>query len=539
MALSSSDYKKQDICFLLAMAGIFLLHLYKSRIGLGSSDEQFYTTLGYRLFQGDALFYDDWHIAQMISVFIAPFVTAFIKLTGSTAGILLYMRIVYALFSTLCGVAFYLHFRSKGWGAVIGSCTFMLFTPYSIMALSYNTMSTGFLLLAMAVYPWKEYSGIQLFLSGILYAWSVINTPYLALIFVFLTIVTLAKKDKFSHRRWLSMFAGIACAAIMFFCIVFSRESLGQMLEGLPHLIDPSHSDSIPLLFAKNGARLILLFKAFMAAFLLEFVLSLRWRKDKEKSGKLLDISIIINLCAALYVCLLVRYKDNLGGYSVLLIPLTLCGLIALKDFSSESKAWFILSVFHAWMISISSNVGPSAFSGPLITACAVFMMETFPSASRLSKTALTGFLTMLLFFRITSVYLPSFSYDVKVEDGPLAGLYTSETEAENYYKTLDDLNYINSLEGKNAMLVTWNSWEYLALNKKIATNSTYIYFWERDEYINAQKEYESMHPDKFPMYVYLDQTASPYSISEEDEWIKGFTKLCQLKNGALFLREN
>ena len=47
------------IAFLLVLALMFCLQLWKARRGMGSSDEHFYISLGWRLEQGDGLFTDD------------------------------------------------------------------------------------------------------------------------------------------------------------------------------------------------------------------------------------------------------------------------------------------------------------------------------------------------------------------------------------------------------------------------------------------------------------------------------------------------
>lgn len=74
MDLKHLKFKKEDIVFLASLICIFFIQMYKARLGTGSNDEHFYISLGYRFYQGDALFYDDWHIAQMIGFFITPVV---------------------------------------------------------------------------------------------------------------------------------------------------------------------------------------------------------------------------------------------------------------------------------------------------------------------------------------------------------------------------------------------------------------------------------------------------------------------------------
>ncbi len=133
----------------------------------------------------------------------------------------------------------------------------------------------------------------------------------------------------------------------------------------------------------------------------------------------------------------------------------------------------------------------------------------------------------------MTSIYLGSNEYSVKIAEGPLKGLYDSSEIVENYNKTLNDIHYIDTLDGDYINCITFNTWEYLASNKQCGTNSTYIYFWYKDQYENAYDLYVSIHQEKKP-WVYLDYQ-TPFDIDENDDWMKQFTKVKELENGILY----
>ena len=133
----------------------------------------------------------------------------------------------------------------------------------------------------------------------------------------------------------------------------------------------------------------------------------------------------------------------------------------------------------------------------------------------------------------MTSIYIGSNDYSVKITEGPLKGLYDSSEIVENYNKTLNDIHYIDTLDGDYINCITFNTWEYLASEKQCGTNSTYIYFWYKDQYENAYDLYASIHQEKKP-WVYLDYQ-TPFDIDENDDWMKQFTKVKELENGILF----
>ncbi len=543
MGSNLSNSKKNDLIFAVTAAVIFAVQIWKAQRGFGSPDEHFYTTLGYRLHQGDALFFDDWHIAQMISVFLYPPVSCFIRITGGTDGIVLYMRIMYALFTCLTGTAIYVRFRKYGMHAAAAAAVYMLFTPFSIMALSYNTMSVGFLILAVMLWPEDESRTLQMIVSGVLYAWSVLNTPYLTAVYIAATVLMLRRKDIFSLKGWLCLTGGCAAAAVLFLGFVFSRAAPAQVLSGLPHLIDPSHSDSVFLLIAKNGARLIKVFTVFAVLFAAEAVLAFRCRKSSPDLQKKVLISAEAATAASMiFVCFIMPYRPDTGGLSVITIPFVFCGLFFILWYETDKRitACYILSAVHACMIAVSSNVGPASFSCPLIFACAavILALRNDPGRGRKYHVSAAVFAALLVFVKVFRGYDAPENYRFRAAEGPLAGLCDTQEHGSAYMKSLHDMRTINSSDGDRAMLVSWNSWMYLALDKRIATNSTYIYFWQEEEYLDAQREYVLQHPDRLPMYVYLDASDAPYGMTPDDPWFASMTKLQTLENGILYLRE-
>ena len=542
MKRTNRKWTRTDLCFLLIAVSVLVLHIAKAPVGMGESDEHFYITLGYRLYQGDAMFFDDWHIAQMIGIFIWPLVSLFIALTGSTSGIVLGFRYFYIAFNLLLGCAFYLRFRHRGAGAVFGACAIFLFAPYNTFALSYNSMGPGFLLLAALLYPLETESKPRLFFSGLLYAWAVLNTPYLAFIYVVLTIVTLVRPQFFSRRRWLWTFAGILTAAIIFIAVVLSRASLGQIVSCLKYLIDPSHSMGILRQFVLSMGRLALAFNVFWIPMAGALIAAFAMRKKPaEAQTRFLGIASLIAVLSCIYISFVRPYQAEMGGYMLILIPAALLGaeLLVLRDMDRELKLCFILSLIDSLAISLSSNVGPRAFSGPLITACAVTLICLWESdvLAPVKDGGIFAVLALLLWFNASFVYLGEGDYSRRIDSGPLAGLCDSSESIADYSRSLDDIEYINALdEYPYANLITAESWQYLALTKRMASNSTYAYFWEQDQYTDAMDQYRTVHPERYPAYYYLDRRGNRYGMTETDPWLSQFELLEPLQSGSLYL---
>lgn len=522
--------KKKDNLFGFVFILILILQIWKAHIGTGYRDEHFYISLGYRFYQGDALFYDDWHIAQMIGFFITPLYALYRNIFGSNEGIVLGFRYYYIVFTMIVGLCIYIKFRNKyNLYAVFASSVYMLYTPLSIMALSYNTMSVGFLLLALLCYKKEDY--VRLFETGFLYACAVINTPYLAL--CYLAIIYFFVKKKLNLKEFLSITLGIFSVATIFFVFVFSRESFSTFLSSLKYLIDPSHSTNIFLLFAKNGAKLIIAFGPVFA--LLLFELFYYFKKRKEDNNKVLNLSFTITLVAIIYISIIHPYQKSLGGHALVLFPIALLGMMILwdKDDCQYEKLVFITSLLHAFLISISSNVGPRSYCSPLITAniIVVLLFKDIDCKTYIKNLNKYCLITILVYYKITNVFGGTDEYNVKIEKGPLKGLYDRQKDIDEYYQTLDDIEYINSLEGEYINCTTYNTWEYLASDKKCGANSTYIYFWYKDQYENAFNLYHSIHRDK-DAWIYIDDVSE---LNTETEWLSQFSKVQDLENGTLY----
>lgn len=542
MELSSSNYKRQDIVFGLCLIGILVLDVWKAQQGMGSSDEHFYTTLGYRLYQGDALFFDDWHIAQMIGVFLVLPVKAFIGITGRTDGIILFMRYCFVAFHIFVAGMMYWRFRSYGYRSILAAVVYLLFVPFNIMALSYNTMSVGFIILSLMTLPhYTQSKPFGFVLSGILFSCAVLNTPYLAVIYAAMLIAVL---HRFKTMRSALLFfsIGVVISAVCFGLFVFSRASLSQVMSGLPHLIDPSHSASAAVLIAKNAGRLFRFFGVFSAAFVLEFAIAFFFKKcDVEKQNRYLAFCGALNLAASLYLFFWSRYQVDVGGLGVIILPFAVYGLnfriIRKKDW--RVRCCFDLAWVHSFLLMISSNVGPRSFTGPLILACSmtILMMTSEEKKERIChySIALVTAL-MLLHIRISTVYDGVGTYDTILPRGPLKGLRDSQENADVYLRLLKDIETIDQMPVNYVNYVTSNSWEYLASRKRFATNSTYLYFWELQEYTDCQQEYRKLHEKRYPCYVYLDSIGRPYDLSASSEWFAEMDDLGEMNAGHLFL---
>lgn len=528
--------KRKDVLFFAIFLLILIIQLYKAKISIGSKDEHYYVTVGYRFFQGCSYFEDEWGIAQMIGFFLSPLVALYRSIFNGNEGIVLGFRYYYIIFTMFIGICIYFKFKNQyGIYAIFASSIFMLFTPFNIMALSYNTMSVGFLLLSLLIYSKNKI--FRIIIAGILYGFSCINTPYLAMLY--LIIITLFIKKYLNKKEFFLISFGISIAAFLFLFTVFSKTTITSVLVNLKHLISPSYSFNIFYLIAHRGYQLINSLN--IVFFLLIFEMGYAIKNKTKENNHIIFLSVIITIFSILYLGFINPSDISIGGHVLVLVPFTVLGIIIIMLYNVDNyiKTIFLSSLFHSFFIAISSDVGPRSFCAPLITACCITALLLKNISNKKYIYSLYFCLIITLgFYKITNVYKVQNIYGAEdsqtmlIDKGPLKGLYTNEIYKNFYDYSLDDINYINTLNGDYLISISNSTWEYLATEKKCGTSSTYIYFWDRESYEQDFQEYQTMHDD-IDSWIYLCNDA-PFGINIDNSWIKQFMPIKKLKNGYL-----
>ena len=148
-------------------------------------------------------------------------------------------RFAYIAVHLIVSVVIYIRLRRFGYGAVISSVLFFVYTPYDIMALSYNTMGLDLVALSGVLMATADYTKkASVITAGLCFAGAVLCNPYMAaayIIFALCVIVHLVLKklgktknifagDYFSIRTFLWFTLGAGILAVLF--LVFLLEYL-------------------------------------------------------------------------------------------------------------------------------------------------------------------------------------------------------------------------------------------------------------------------------------------------------------------------
>ena len=130
--------------------------LWRIRFGIDLSDESFYVALPYRFALGDTPFVDELNILQTSALLTFPLVKLYLLATGSTDGIVLFMRQSYVAFVMVTTMVVFTSLRTLlQWPqALLVASICLVFVPFNIPNLSYNSMGAGFFVMGCFL-GWK------------------------------------------------------------------------------------------------------------------------------------------------------------------------------------------------------------------------------------------------------------------------------------------------------------------------------------------------------------------------------------------------
>ena len=529
-----------DGVFAVAMLLTAVFVFWKCRYGFGNVDESFYLTVPYRLYKGDALFLEEWHLSQMAGVLTYPAVWLYMTIHGSTEGIILAMRYYCTFVQCAAAVFVYFRLRRLSWtGAAVAALSFALYTPFGIMALSYNSMGILALVVALVtVYTAQRYKRVQYVAAGLCYAAAVLCCPYLAAVyFLYLLAVFIrglilrsraAAMDAWSAQGALWVTAGAALAAVAFFLFVLSRASLGEIVKAFPQILNDPEHPAIPFsnhfkwffsrIYQANAAvatiyHLLLPLAAvcvidrgrakrriwyFTAAAVLTLVLQWQHYKQNDYINHLMwSVNVL-----AVFVMILTQDRQVRGLFYTLWVP----------------------GILYAFCLNMTSNQGFYAIASASAVATvgsivmiALFARELWQDRPahlawwRYGAVALAGVLLVVQLgtqsvLRYRSVFWETGmqTQTVQEEQGIQKGLIISEAWHSSYTWTLENLRQIEAYAPEKVLFLSKSTWYYLATDYEICTYSAWI-AGVTTHSVDRLVAYYQLNPEKMPELVYAD----------------------------------
>jgi hypothetical protein len=572
---------KQDIVAAVVIGICVVFFLLRAPFGFNLDDESWYTTFAHRVFLGDSLFTHDWNVAQLIGFILYLPVRLFISITGSTQGITLTFRYLFILFQTFVTVFAYWRLRRYGYISIWACVVFFLHVSWFVMALYYNTMGVGFVLISgLTLATADKMNKFACFFLGVCFALAVLCNPPLALAYFILSIFLFIRHrseklkeltgylpdEVFSGKAWFRSTWGIMLTALVLLLFVFSRTDLYNFLLNLPHLFtDPEYAFTLDSSAVSRVFQPLNTFKEFInlskPLFYISLVLFVRIISDKRR---LLNRHIYLSLTTgvALAYMIVILKAVHPFTYMLWMFPILIPGLTAYILSEKRDIRLFVFvwcfGVFYAACLDFTSEVGAiGAANGFAVAdvASVLFLgnvfnemraqnllnkkknhrrsLQTFIAAACVSIILLLGAQTSQQIFMMASPKLAGgeffnsetknkdVGFNVKLTAGPQKGLRTTPAIAKVYNGVLLDLDKIKA-GPDGPVLITENwSWFYLYLQRPYGTYSTWFPTSNPQYFYKRLDEYYALHEDKLPVHVYIPKFIGTSWGSELDEYIK------------------
>lgn len=536
--------------FIALMAAGLIFSFWKCLYGFGGDDEAFYLTIPHRLTLGDSFISDEWHLSQLSGFLLLPFVWLYTAIMQSTEGIMLAARILYIIFHAAVTCAIYSRLKKHGFIAVFGCVLYFLFTPFDIMAMSYNTMGLDLIALTgvlMGTISYKKKA--PMIISGISFAGAVLCCPYLAAVYVAFIVCVIVhifiKKSKlnknvfatdlFAPKTFLWFSVGVFALAAVFLAFALSRVSINEVITNLPHLLtDPDHPQigfitKIKLYF-QTIYNCHSHFKYAIISYLVMLIVMVAdYKRKQHRSLYLIITSAIVILSLIMFMPTMTSVHYNAIMYPMIFIGITsyiltenkqrelMASLFALGILYSIALCFSSNQYFYVTsMAAAASNIASFVFLGNLIKEMKVTNDNLdYAVVCKYTSFAIVALMIILQgAFQITVKANHCFwdgspsELTAQISSGPAKGIITSQDNCRIYEEIDNDLKYYDSKSPDNILCLTSKTWTYLALdNYPYGTLSAWI-TGEKDSSLLRLEDYYTVNPDKKPKYIYIPKNS-------------------------------
>lgn len=262
---TKDNIEKAIIVFLYTL--IFCAIVYRLLHGIEITDEALYVAEGYIVTNGATPYVDMWFHASGFALLNAPFVWFYVFMTGSTAGIILYFRVIGLLIRLtivmLACIIMKPHMKAKI--TALWLLTFVAFVPYSIITMSYGTWSLTLFLMASISLTHAVLSKNKKILFGIItgffMALTILCYPTMIITGVIL-IGLIFTYEQFYHigHKALSgyLIGGLTTAFVVILILSLRFGNISGLFEGLKIIMFDSPYHKLPKNITKESLSLMI-----------------------------------------------------------------------------------------------------------------------------------------------------------------------------------------------------------------------------------------------------------------------------------------
>lgn len=532
----------RDGFFIAGTVLLLFFSLWKSRYGLGIYDEAFYLTIPYRMCHGDKLFLNEWHVSQLSALLQYPLMKLYLLVHSGTDGIVLDFRRIYIAVNFAGGLLAYRRLRKYGAGAAAAVLLYLLYAPYNIMALSYNSLGLlcGFL---CAVYLATAAKNTDYAVSGLFFAGLVLCQPLMLVEFAIVypvlicAALILRRRELLRGLLWFLLGCVILAAPVLIY-FIFSV-GISNILAAIPLMMnDPEHNmgellsvsfiyrSIVDYYLPEMPAGLKFISRSVLKVFYFGFVpicaAACLDRGRRRRAVLYLSLSALLCALIAAAYTLLYPYRSTYISYvNYLLFPWLLHGA-CLMPLLTKSERWQ-LSLFYALgflhtLSFLTSNQGGNVFSVALLPACLASIMLSIKYCSSLGRakavpvficTAVSA--ALLLYVRAGYCFMspPVSQFDAQCVSGPAAGICAAEDDAVRCDSVSLSMKSKNFDADGNTLFLATDPLFYLCMDTGLAQYSAWLSF-NIDSTPSRLEAYYSLNPDKRPDTIVIEKAILP-----------------------------
>ena len=463
--------------------------LWHCRHGLIHSDEAFYLALVHRFWMGDRLLIDEWQIAQLYAPILLPAYSLFRLVVPSGDGVYLAFRVLYVLLSLVSPLLLLAQAdrdRMPKVASLVAATLLLLYSRANINGCSYYNLCLHFLTLSVLLLYLPSTAAneegaatvldrVRQVAAGVCFALACICCPPLVLFLP--AYLLLARHLEPSSMRFV-VGGGLSCVAL-YLVPILTKASLPQLIAAAQTVLsDPEHQQG----FVKRAATVAFFWLRHVSLAVIPFALlgaveeAFTFRRGTQGEGG-------HRAWQAVYLAILavmVLYTARMARTSIcfvvavpaatLLLPFVMHAALAREGRIPCSVALYLAGVALAISFFFGSNTGLDAMTGGFalgtvggILCCAEQVSErrqaSLISVLAAGVLAVTSLVLVGTFaaHRLLGTYrdAPLEHMVYAVDDGPGAGLLTTQEHREAYLQIVEALRSADEESPEGGLLVS------------------------------------------------------------------------------------
>ncbi len=551
LAKKLKNMTSADFTAVAVIGGIFLFMWIFSVYDGTVSDEAFYSSIVFRLMNGDGLFTDEWHLSQLSSVLLYIPVRLFYTLTGSFAGLMLFLRRIFCLMQLTGAVCIYKVLKKTGAPSIIFAAGFMIISVIGIRSLSYNTMGlflivmlilTAYSLLEKPSYP-------KMLLSGALIAMFILCQPvavilyavyFVSFLVIFISFRTKKKEVPFPFtiKAFSLTVIGILPVFIFFLFVLLSNSDIETVIRCIPGVLTDIEHMLISVETGIETFSVVQYFKDMTSAAgvfpLILTALTFLAVPFVKKYNKNVAVIFTLSVFAIFTFTYLFRYltrdaSSDTDDANFFYLPLALFGPMFYILCDRKNHRAFILfwctGMTYSVFMTVSSNLMLHASINGYIVAAAGSLIIAKDLLSEFNlqeeKTKFVkaaGILITVLIFGFTAfnctlhlgnmIISRASSRTATMSTGLYAGIKLPSEEALLCTRIYNDAQKIKEKTDENDRIFVLENIPlmYLESERSIGCPSGWFFADQLSNYLvrNRYREYYEIFPENMPDYIYV-----------------------------------